>query len=208
MPITHSAVYSAAHAHWHATFHALGIPTNKANTSGSTVGAWTALTAVDPVTRTRSYAAKNYYAPVAHRENLGLVTGAVVQEVVLRKTEKEDAEKGEEWTATGVRFTYEGKEYTVNVTHEVIVSCGSVQSPQLLELSGIGNPDILKAAGIEVKVNNPNVGENLQEHMSTSYFPVRVSKATIWQSNKLTLPSDSHNLRDRPLDCIARNAPI
>jgi choline dehydrogenase-like flavoprotein len=51
------------------------------------------------------------------------------------------------------------------VKSEVILSAGSVQSPQLLELSGIGNPEILKAAGIDVKVENPNVGENLQEHM-------------------------------------------
>ena len=49
---------------------------------------------------------------------------------------------------------------------EVIVSAGSVQSPQLLELSGIGNQAILQNAGITVKIDNPNVGENLQEHMS------------------------------------------
>jgi choline dehydrogenase-like flavoprotein len=54
----------------------------------------------------------------------------------------------------------------VKASKEVILSCGSVQSPQLLELSGIGNHEILNAAGINVKVNNPNVGENLQEHMS------------------------------------------
>ena len=41
-------------------------------------------------------------------------------------------------------------------------------SPQLLELSGIGNPTVLKDAGIECKVSNPNVGENLQEHMMTA----------------------------------------
>lgn len=59
-----------------------------------------------------------------------------------------------------------GEEHVVKTEKEVIVSAGSVQSPQLLELSGIGNPTILKAAGIDIKVPNPSVGENLQEHMS------------------------------------------
>lgn len=63
-------------------------------------------------------------------------------------------------------FVHRDKEHTVKVDGEVILSAGSVQSPQLLELSGVGNPEVLKVAGIETKVANPNVGENLQEHMS------------------------------------------
>lgn len=50
----------------------------------------------------------------------------------------------------------------------MILCGGSVSSPQLLELSGIGDPSILKSAGIDCKVPNPNVGENLQEHMMTA----------------------------------------
>jgi choline dehydrogenase-like flavoprotein len=46
----------------------------------------------------------------------------------------------------------------------VIVSCGVVQSPQLLELSGIGDPEVLKAAGVECKVENLGVGNNFQDH--------------------------------------------
>ena len=73
---------------------------------------------------------------------------------------------GNGWKATGVVFVHKDKEHTVKVDGEVILSAGSVQSPQLLELSGVGNPEVLKAAGIPTKVANPNVGENLQEHMS------------------------------------------
>src|SRR5690606_12923239 len=47
---------------------------------------------------------------------------------------------------------------------EVIVSAGAINSPQLLELSGIGQPDILKANGIEVRHALPGVGENLRDH--------------------------------------------
>ena len=71
----------------------------------------------------------------------------------------------DQWVAKGVRFVHGNKEHVAEVHGEVILSCGSVQSPQLLELSGIGNPEVLKAAGIKVKVSNSNVGENLQEHM-------------------------------------------
>ena len=56
----------------------------------------------------------------------------------------------------------------IRLDGEVILCAGSVQSPQLLELSGIGSPKVLEAAGIEVKIENPAVGENLQEHMSSS----------------------------------------
>lgn len=88
-----------------------------------------------------------------------VLTEAVAQEVLLEKNENT-------WMATGVRFQHGGKEYRSKASIEVILSCGSVQSPQLLELSGIGNPKILEAACIDVKVVNTNVGEHLQEHMS------------------------------------------
>ena len=114
-----------------------------------------------PDKRERSYSATAYYKPSSGRKNLHLLTEAFVQEVIL---EKEDGQ----WVAKGVRFIHGSEEYTVSTEGEVIVCAGSVQSPQLLELSGIGNPDILKAAGIDVKVDNPAVGENLQEHMSTA----------------------------------------
>ena len=80
-------------------------------------------------------------------------------EVVIEK-------EREEWVAKGVKFTHGGEEHVVKTEGEVIISGGSVQSPQLLEISGIGRPEVLKAAGIDIKVDSPNVGENLQEHMS------------------------------------------
>ena len=90
-----------------------------------------------------------------------LFTEAIVQGVILEK-------ENDDWIARGVRFIYEGNEYIVKSSGEIIICAGSVQSPQLLELSGIGNPEILKAAGIECKISNPSVGENLQDHMSAS----------------------------------------
>lgn len=68
--------------------------------------------------------------------------------------------------ATGVQVVFpNGKEYTANVNKqgEVILSAGTVRTPQLLELSGIGNSSILKPLGINVKVNLPGVGENYED---------------------------------------------
>lgn len=113
--------------------------------------------------RERSYSATAYYRPNSGRDNLHLLTEAYVQEIVLGQ---EDGN----WVANGVRFKYGGEEYMVETAGEVVVCAGTVQSPQLLELSGIGNPEILRAAGIDTKVDNPNVGEHLQEHMSKSFY--------------------------------------
>jgi choline dehydrogenase-like flavoprotein len=174
----------AAQQYWHATLNNLGVETNHNPASGEIVGCWTALAGVDPASQTRCYSASAYYAPAAHRENLVLLAEATVREIVL-----EEGGEGKGWAAKGVRFVHEGKEHIVRVAGEVILSAGTVQSPQLLELSGIGNPEILRAAGIDVKVENANVGENLQEHMrkiqnlTYSCIPKQYSQLTTCMTN-------------------------
>ena len=158
---TYSTTYGSSHQHWHKTMNKLGIQTNASHFSGSNVGCWTSLTGVTPEKRERCYSATAYYRPNSKRKNLALLTEAIVREVILERQENG-------LVAKGVRFVHGGEEHIVRTEREVIICAGSVQSPQLLELSGIGNPRILKAAGIDVKVDNPNVGENLQEHMSKS----------------------------------------
>ena len=130
--------------------------------SGSNVGVWTNLASVNPTTGTRAYSATAYYLPNAQRPNLSVLTGATVEQVLLERCDSG-------WTATGVRFVCGEQQFTVHARKEVVLCGGSVTSPQLLELSGIGNPDVLRAGGIEIKVANPNVGENLQEHMSEHF---------------------------------------
>ncbi|CZR61697.1 related to alcohol oxidase [Phialocephala subalpina] len=153
--------YSASHALWHPTLNALGVQTNEAHLSGSNVGVWTTVCSVDPQTCGRSYAANAYYQPNASRSNLHLLTGAEVKKVLLNR---EDGE----WVAKGVHFVHDGDEFEVFASREIILSAGSVQSPQILELSGIGGAAVLERAGVLVKVDNPNVGENLQDHIMTA----------------------------------------
>jgi choline dehydrogenase-like flavoprotein len=157
--ITYLPEYSESHTHWHKTLNQLGLETNKSHLSGSNVGVWTNVVAVDPRTTTRSYSTPAYYLPKANRPNLRVLTDAVVRKIILERS-------CEQWTATGVRCDHGDQSYTVAASQEIVLSAGSVASPQLLELSGIGNPSVLERAGITVKIPDRNVGENVQEHMS------------------------------------------
>jgi choline dehydrogenase-like flavoprotein len=103
----------------------------------------------------RSYAARGYFETTsASRPNLKVLCEAYCTGLVI-----EDA------TAKGVNFTHNGSAHTVSVKHEVIVTGGTIMSPQILELSGIGDPEVLRAAGVELKVENKGVGNNFQDHV-------------------------------------------
>lgn len=101
----------------------------------------------------RHSAKKAYIDPVRRRSNLTILTKAQATGLIL------DGAK-----ATGVRCLINGVEKTIEAGREVIVSAGTIQSPQLLELSGIGNPEILLQHGINPRHALPGVGENLQDH--------------------------------------------
>ena len=156
---SYSTEFAYSHRYWHNTLLRLGIETNKNHFGGSNIGGWTSLTSVNPKDRTRSYSFTGYYLPVTSRPNLVVLPDALVEEIMIEKVNGQ-------WIATGTRFSHSGKDYHARASCEVIVSAGSIQSPQLLEISGVGNPVVLQAAGIDVKVENTNVGENLQDHMS------------------------------------------
>ncbi len=102
----------------------------------------------------RLSAAGAYLHPVLHRPNLDLRCRALVHRVLFEAT-----------TATGVEFTVgRGKPQTVRA-REVVLCGGAINTPQLLQLSGIGNEQELKALGIPVVHNLPGVGEHMQDHL-------------------------------------------
>lgn len=103
----------------------------------------------------RQSAAYCYLDPARGRSNLTIQTGAMAQSLIL---------KGK--TCTGVRYTSHGEAREALATREVIVSGGSINTPKLLELSGIGQPECLKRYGIETVHALPGVGENLRDHYS------------------------------------------
>lgn len=97
-----------------------------------------------------------YLGPIRNRPNLRIQTDALTEALVL---------KGRR--CTGVRYRVKGGELReAQAAREVVVSGGSVNSPQLLELSGIGQPERLQGLGITVNHELPGVGENLRDHFA------------------------------------------
>ena len=101
----------------------------------------------------RHSSATQYLEPARRRKNVTILSGAEVTSLVL-----------EGKRCVGVRFTRGDKNVEARARREVVVSCGASNSPKLLELSGIGNPDILHEFGIDVVHPLPGVGENLRDH--------------------------------------------
>jgi len=143
----------------------VGVGINPDSMSGDNVGGTYSLNSMAK-DATRSYSASAYLAPNVDRENLSVLTGVTVAKVLLEKN-----------VAVGVEFVDEaGTTHQVFLTKggnsEVILSAGAYQSPQILELSGIGKKSVLEAAGVPVAVRNDQVGENLQDHICESPPPV------------------------------------
>jgi len=102
----------------------------------------------------RCSAAVAYLRPAMKRSNLTVVTDAHASRILFEGAR-----------ATGVAFTAGGAAQQAFAEREVIVAAGAVQSPQLLQLSGVGPAELLQRHGIEVRKALPGVGRNLQDHL-------------------------------------------
>ncbi|MBH5396277.1 GMC family oxidoreductase N-terminal domain-containing protein [Bradyrhizobium sp. CNPSo 4010] len=102
-------------------------------------------------------AARAFLDPARGRPNLHIETNALVSRILL-----------EGKRAVGVAYTLHGENREARCEGEVIVSCGAIQSPGVLELSGIGQPEVLKRFGIEVHQELRGVGENYGNHFCVS----------------------------------------
>ncbi|KAH9899627.1 hypothetical protein C8Q73DRAFT_680554 [Cubamyces lactineus] len=139
-----------------------GIPLAARPSNGDPVGTYFAPCNYDVRTNTRSYATTAYYLPIKDRPNLTVLVAARVNRILP------SSESGSVFTAERVEFEYDGKVYIVRAKREIILSAGALKTPQLLELSGIGNPNVLRKIGIPTKVDLPGVGRNVQEHMTVA----------------------------------------
>ncbi|WP_200844379.1 GMC family oxidoreductase N-terminal domain-containing protein [Rhizobium sp. 18065] len=102
---------------------------------------------------------KAFLRPARKRANLVIWTEAHVQKLLI-----EMGPQGQKQCA-GVVVLRNGKEVTVRAQGEVILSAGAIGSPQILQLSGIGPAALLRKHGIDVELDLPGVGENLQDHL-------------------------------------------
>jgi choline dehydrogenase-like flavoprotein len=119
---------------------------------------------VDISTGKRSYAAPAYYSSqVRARENLSVLMGALASRIIWDNSTLGSGNI----TATGVEYIVNGTTYVVKAKQEVILSAGSLKTPQVLELSGVGNATILQEAGVPVVLDFPQIGENLLDQPVT-----------------------------------------
>lgn len=103
----------------------------------------------------RASAARCYLHPVLDRPNLKVITKALASRVLL-----------EGGRAVGVEYIRNGQVHTLRAEREVILAGGAINSPQLLQLSGIGDADHLRSLGIKVVHELKGVGQNLQDHLA------------------------------------------
>jgi choline dehydrogenase-like flavoprotein len=139
----------------------MGIKRPVESGGGNAIGAIQAPSALDPVSRTRSYARTAHYnGVIGGRPNYILRTGWRVMEVVTRG-------EGKTLEAVGVNISKrggDGSKFVVKARKEVIIAAGAVWTPWLLQRSGIGPSPLLSQASIPLKKHLPGVGANFQDH--------------------------------------------
>jgi choline dehydrogenase len=129
----------------------------------------------------RMSVARCYLEPARKRPNLTIVTNAPTQRVLL-----------EGRRCVGIAYEEAGRTVEARAGCEVILCAGAVATPQLLELSGIGNPDVLKKHGIAVQHASPAVGENFRDHLNARI---------IWRVNDKSV---SYNHRAQGLGALGQ----
>jgi choline dehydrogenase len=131
----------------------------------------------------RSSSATAYLRPAEGRSNLQVIVNAHATKVIFEGTR-----------AVAVRYRQGSDEREIRATREIILSAGAIQSPQLLQLSGVGPAELLHSLGISPVKELPGVGENLQDHLQlrvmykcTKPITTNDDLASLWRSMKIGL---------------------
>jgi choline dehydrogenase len=102
----------------------------------------------------RVTAASAFITPISTRPNLRVMTGARATRVLIERSR-----------AVGVQYLSEGRAESIRAAREVVLCCGAFETPKLMLLSGLGGAEPLRRLGIDVVVDLPGVGDNLQDHL-------------------------------------------
>jgi choline dehydrogenase-like flavoprotein len=141
----------------------------------------------------RDSTATAYLAPARGRPNLTVLTGTQVTRLCL-----------EGGAATGVQVVHRGRAQRIDAAREVLVCAGALQSPQVLMLSGIGDPAELERHGIPVRHALPGVGRNLQDHLAVPLL-MEMRDTTSYGLSLRTAPRAAWNLLEY---LLARRGPL
>ncbi|EOQ99109.1 Choline dehydrogenase [Wallemia ichthyophaga EXF-994] len=165
--------------HWIPAYDSLGINIPEDGASGNNHGPVITTSTINPSNMSRSDPKAGYIDPLPPRPNLTILTNHQVTTVDF--SDEKDADGN--LVANGVYFgktdgsTDSNDYFRATANKEVILSGGTVNTPQTLQLSGIGPEDLLQQYDIEVKNALPGVGHNLQDHAATSvYFNTNVAE--------------------------------
>ncbi|KAI1389099.1 putative GMC oxidoreductase [Hypoxylon trugodes] len=171
---------------WRDTIKALGFPAENTPFSGQVLGALAVPDTIYPSTKQRSYSGNAYLNLAIDRPNFTLWTQIPVNKVLFDKPKSDDGSSAT--VASGVEYTTSSGEIkTVRALKEVILAAGSINSPRILELSGVGDKNHLDSLGISTIIHNPFVGENLQNHpMCYLNFQVKGDEKGFETLEKLT----------------------
>ncbi|KAJ8107527.1 hypothetical protein OPT61_g8803 [Boeremia exigua] len=170
VPSTHTSRLTACTANFYNGAINAGIKPARDPNNGEAQGIFRLQRSVDAKTQTRSSARVNRYDRNVKRPNYHILTDTAALRVLFEGS-----------TAVGVEFAgvADSKNGTIIAKKEVIVAAGAVHTPQILQLSGVGNAADLKKLGIKSVSNLPGVGQNLQDHLvlkvnynySSNHFP-------------------------------------
>ncbi|EHA27370.1 glucose-methanol-choline oxidoreductase [Aspergillus niger ATCC 1015] len=122
----------------------------------SSVGSFSCLASIDSEGK-RSNSTSAYYKPVELRHNLHVLTNSLVEKILFDESKPP--------RAIGVQYSHDGVSKTFQARNEVILAAGAFQSPKILQLSGVGGAELLEKHGIDIVMDLPGVGQNLQDHM-------------------------------------------
>lgn len=156
----------------------LALPTVKDQGGGTPIGGYFCPHNINPSNSTRSSAREAYYNVVESRSNLHLIPGQQVTKLITSTNGTVSV------TAVEYAASATADRMTVGVTKEAILAAGSLHSPQILQVSGIGAPSLLESIGVATVVDLPAVGENFQDHTSLSV--VNTITTSLIQSANLT----------------------
>ena len=141
---------------WVPTLSALGIPESQDPYNGQPWGSFITASSINPTNWTRSYSRSAYIDPLPPRSNLHILPNMMATRLLFSNL-----------TASAVEYASSSTSArnSVRINKEVILAGGVIGSPTILMQSGVGPRDILQAAGVQVALHLPGVGQHLQDHV-------------------------------------------
>lgn len=157
---------------WNALRKIPGLRFPKEGASGDASGVYWAPTSRYAANQRRSFARTGHYdgeEGPSSRSNFHLLPGHRVTQIMLSKPD--NSNEADMWTADGISYVPRDGDlpesaWEVRARKEIVIAAGTPHTPQVLQRSGIGPRPVLEAAGVDVKVELPGVGENFQDHIN------------------------------------------